>query len=81
MTISGDPNPSVNSSSEDDDVEDDRYMPSPRACPHDKGLASASASEAAKDEEEIEDEEDGGNGNDRAEGDDEEEDEEVFDVE
>jgi hypothetical protein len=30
MTISGDPNPSANSSSEDDDVEDDTYMPSPR---------------------------------------------------
>jgi hypothetical protein len=29
MTISGDPNPSVNNSSEDDDVEDDTYMPSP----------------------------------------------------
>jgi hypothetical protein len=29
MTISGDPNPSANSSSEDDDVEDDTYIPSP----------------------------------------------------
>jgi hypothetical protein len=29
MTISGDPNPSANKSSEDDDVEDDTYMPSP----------------------------------------------------
>jgi hypothetical protein len=29
MTISGDPNPSANSSSKDDDVEDDTYMPSP----------------------------------------------------
>jgi hypothetical protein len=29
MTTSGDPNPSANKSSEDDDVEDDTYMPSP----------------------------------------------------
>jgi hypothetical protein len=81
MTISGDPNPSANSSSEDDDVEDDTYMPSPRARPREKGLTSASSSRAARDEEEIEEEEDGGNGNDGAKGDDEEEDEEVFDVE
>jgi hypothetical protein len=82
MTISGDPNPSANSSSEDDDVEDDTYMPSPRARPHRKGLASANGSGAARDEEEIEEEEDGGNENDGAEGDDDEEDEEeVFYVE
>jgi hypothetical protein len=80
MTISGDPSPSANSSLEDDDVEDDTYMPSPWARPHGKRLASASSSGAARDEEEIEEEEDGGNGNDRAEGDD-EEDEEVFDGE
>jgi hypothetical protein len=80
MTINGDPNPSANNNSEDDDVEDDTYMPSPRARPHEKGLASASSSGAARDEEENEEEEDGGNGNDGAEGDD-EEDEEVFDVE
>jgi hypothetical protein len=54
MTISGDPNPSANSSSKDDDVEDDTYMPSPRARPHGKGLASASSSGAVMDEEEIE---------------------------
>jgi hypothetical protein len=54
MTISGDPNPSANSSSEDDDVEDDTYMPSPWARPHGKGLASASSSGAVMDEEEIE---------------------------
>jgi hypothetical protein len=78
MTINGDPNPSANSSSENDDVEDDTYMPSPRAHPHGKGLASASGSGTARDEEEIEEEEDGGNKNDGAEGDD---DEEVFDVE
>jgi hypothetical protein len=75
MTISGDPNPSANSSSEDD-----TYMLSPQARPHGKGLVSASSSGAARDEEEFEEEEDGGNGNDGAEGDD-EEDEEVFDVE
>jgi hypothetical protein len=81
MTISGDPNPSANSSSEDDDVEDDTYMPSPWARPHGKGLASASGSGAVRDEEEIEEEQDGGNENDVAEGDDDEGDEEVFDVE
>jgi hypothetical protein len=81
MTISGDPKRSANNSSEDDDVEDDTYMPSSWARPHGKGLASASSSGAARDEEEIEEEEDGGNGNDGAEGDDDEEDEEVFVVE
>jgi hypothetical protein len=81
MTISSDPNSCANSSSEDDDVEDDTYMPSPRAHSHGKGLASASGSGAARDEEDIEGEEDGGNGDDGAEGDDDEEDEEVFDVE
>jgi hypothetical protein len=55
-------------------------MPSPRARPHEKGLASGSSSRAARDAEEIEEEEDGGYGNDEAEGDDNEEDEEVFDV-
>jgi hypothetical protein len=60
MTISGDPNPSANSSSEDDNVEDDTYMPSPQTRPHGKGLASASGSVAVRDEEEIEEEEDGG---------------------
>jgi hypothetical protein len=76
MTISSDPNPGANSSSEDD-----TYMPSPWARPHGKGLTSASSSGTARDEEEIEEEEDGRNGNDGAEGDDDEEDEEVFDVE
>jgi hypothetical protein len=78
MTISGDLNPSANNSSEDDDVEDDTYMPSPQAHPHEKGLASASGSGVGRDEEEIEEEEDGGNENDGAGGDDEEEDEEVL---
>jgi hypothetical protein len=71
MKISGDPNPSANSSSEDDDVEDDTYMTSPQARPHEKGLASASGSGAGRDEEEIKEEEDGGNENDGAEGDEE----------
>jgi hypothetical protein len=90
MTISGDPNPNAKCSSEDDDVEDDTYVPSPRVRPHGKGVAgpSGSGSRAARDEEieeEIEEEEGGGNGNDGFEGDDdeeeEEEDEENFDVE
>jgi hypothetical protein len=81
MTISGDPNPSANSSSEDDDVKDDTYMPPPWARSHGKELVGASGSGAVRDEEEIEEEEDGGNRNDGAEGDDEEKDEEVFDVE
>jgi hypothetical protein len=80
MTISGDPKPSANNSSEDDDVEDDTYMSSLWARPHGKELTSASSSGIARDEEEIEEEEDGGNGNDGAESDD-EEDEKVFDVE
>jgi hypothetical protein len=79
MTISGDPNPSANNSSEDDDAEDDTYMPSPRDRSHGKGLTSASDSGAVRDKEEIEDEEDGENENDGAEGDD-DEDGEVFDV-
>jgi hypothetical protein len=51
MTICGDPNPSANNSSEDDDVKDDTYMSSPQARPHEKGLTSASSSGAARDEE------------------------------
>jgi hypothetical protein len=54
MIISGDSNPSANSSSENDDVEYDTYMPSPQAHPHGKELASASSSGVARDEEEIE---------------------------
>jgi hypothetical protein len=68
MTISGDPNPDNSSSRSDDDIEDDTYMPSPRAHPHAKGLASASGSGAAIDDE-IEEEAEGDDG------------EEVFDVE
>jgi hypothetical protein len=46
MTISGDPNPNNSSSNSDDDIEDDTYVPSPRARPHERGLASASGSRA-----------------------------------
>jgi hypothetical protein len=61
MIISGDPNPNNSSSSSDDDIEDDTYIPSPRACPHGKGLASASGSGVAANEEieeEVEEEDD-----------------------
>jgi hypothetical protein len=65
MTISGDPNPNNSSSSLDDDIEDDTYVPSPRARPHEKGLASASGSGVGRDdkiEEEAEGGVDGGDG-------------------
>jgi hypothetical protein len=75
MTISGDPNPNNCSSSSDDDIEDDTYMPSPRARPYGKGLASASGNGAGRDDEIEEETEEG------ADGDDGEEEEEVFDVE
>jgi hypothetical protein len=82
MTIEDQPNAAKeDKSSDDDDVEDDTYMPSLWACPHGKRLVSASGSGAVRDEEEIKEEEGGGNGNDGAEGDNEEEDEEVFDIE
>jgi hypothetical protein len=74
MTISDDPNPDNSSSSSDDDIEDDTYVPSPRALPHRKGLASASGSGVGRDNEiEKEDEE----GTDCDDG---EEEEEVFDL-
>jgi hypothetical protein len=75
MTISGDLNPDNSSSSSDDDIEDDTYAPSPRACPLGKGLASASGSGAVRDDEIEEEAEEG------ADGDDGEEEEEVFDME
>jgi hypothetical protein len=75
MTISGDPNPDNSYNSLDDDIEDDTYVPSPRARPHGKGLASASGSEARRDDEIEEEAKEG------ADGDDGEEEEEVFDVE
>jgi hypothetical protein len=70
MTIGDDPDSNDNISS-DKDVEDETYVPSPRARPHGKGLASASDSGVTRDEE-IEEEDDGDEG---------EEDEKIFDVE
>jgi hypothetical protein len=75
MTISDDPNFDNSSSSSDDDIEDDTYVPSPRAYPHGKGLANASDSGAGRDDEIEEEAEEG------ADGDDGEEDEKMFDVE
>jgi hypothetical protein len=75
MTISGDPNLDNSSSSPDDDIDDATYMPSPRARPHKKGLASASGSGVGRDDKIEEEAEEG------ADGDDDEEEEEVFDVE
>jgi hypothetical protein len=43
MTIGDDPDPNDNNIS-DEDVEDETYIPSHRARPHGKGLASASGS-------------------------------------
>jgi hypothetical protein len=78
MSVSGDPSPDNSNNSSEDEVEDETYVPSPRACPHGKGLASASSNRAAMGEREEEVEE--GDRNDGADGDDGEE-EEVFDVE
>jgi hypothetical protein len=75
MTISGDPNPDNSCNSSDDDIEDDTYVPSPRARPYGKELASTSGSRAATDDE-IK-----GEAKEGADGDDGEEEEEVFDVE
>jgi hypothetical protein len=72
MTISGDPNLDNSSSSSDDDIKDDTYVPASRAHSHGKGLASASGSGAARDDEIEEEAEEGADG---------EEEEEVFDVE
>jgi hypothetical protein len=62
MTISDVPIPNSPSDSSDDDVENDTYIPSPQAHPHEKGngLASASGSRAAR--EEIEEEAEGYSG-------------------
>jgi hypothetical protein len=69
MTIDGEPSVArEEASSEDDDVEDETYVPSPRAQPHSRGKGIAGGSGAAEIEEE------GG-------GDEGEEDEEIFDVE
>jgi hypothetical protein len=48
MTINGDSNPDNSFSISNDDIEDDTYVPSPRARPHGKGLASASGSGRGK---------------------------------
>jgi hypothetical protein len=62
ITIEENPSPNREvERSKDEDVEDETYMPSRRARPHGKGLASASGSGAAR-EEEIEEEEDGNDG-------------------
>jgi pyruvate/2-oxoglutarate dehydrogenase complex dihydrolipoamide acyltransferase (E2) component len=60
---------------EDEDVEGETYVPSPRARLHGKGLASASGSGAAR-EEEIEEEDKGADGD----GNNGEEEEETFDI-
>jgi hypothetical protein len=72
MTISGDPNLDNSSNSSNDDIEDDTYVPSPRARPHRKRLASASGSGAGRDDENEEEVEQGADG---------EEEEDAFDVE
>jgi hypothetical protein len=77
MTIEGESSAAKEeASSEDDVVEDDTYVPSPRAPirGRGKGLASASGNGAMRDDE-IEEEDDGNDGDDG------EEEEEIFDVE
>jgi hypothetical protein len=51
MLVIGDPCLDNSNNSSDDDVEDDTYIPSPRAHPHGNGLASASGSGTSRDEE------------------------------
>jgi hypothetical protein len=70
MMIVDDADPNDNSSL-NEDVEDETYVPSPRARPHGKGLASDSGSGATRDEE-IEEKDDGADA---------EEEEEIFDGE
>jgi hypothetical protein len=80
MTIKGELSAAREEASlEDNDVEDDTYVPSPRAPirGRGKGLASASGSRVARDDK-IEEEEEDDDGND---GDDGEEGEKTFDVE
>jgi hypothetical protein len=62
MTISGDPSPSNSNSGSDDDIEDESYVPSPRACPHGKGVAGPSDSKAARDDEIEEEAKEGADG-------------------
>jgi hypothetical protein len=75
LSFSGDLNSDNSSSNSDDDIENDTYVPSPRARPHGKGLASASGNGAERDDKIEEEVEEG------ADGDDGEEEEEVFDAE
>jgi hypothetical protein len=75
MSIEGDQSPARKERSEGDDVEDDTYIPSPRAHPHGKGKGTAGASGSGTARAEIEEESEGG-----AE-DDGKEEEEEFDVE
>jgi hypothetical protein len=64
MTIEGEPSAArEEEGSKDDDVEDETYVPSPRAHPHGRGKGLASASESGTARDEIE-EEDGGDGDD-----------------
>jgi hypothetical protein len=72
MTIEGEPSAARGEeSSEDDDVEDEMYVPSPRAQPHGRGKGIASVNGGGNGAAEIEEE--GG-------GDEGEEEEEIFDV-
>jgi hypothetical protein len=70
MTIGDNPDPNGNNIL-DENVEDETYVPSPRAHPHGKGLTRDSGSGATRDEE-IKEEDNDDQG---------EEDEEIFDVE
>jgi hypothetical protein len=71
ISIEGDQSPArEEENSEDGDVEDDTYIPSPRAHPHGKGKGIAGASSSGTARDEIKEEDNG-----------EEEEEEVFDVE
>jgi hypothetical protein len=56
MSVNGNPSPDNSNSNSEDEVEDDTYMPSPRAPirGRSKGLASGSDSGVARDDEEIE---------------------------
>jgi hypothetical protein len=73
MTIEGEPSASrQEASSEDDDVEDETYVPSPQAQPHSRGKGIASGNGGGSGAAEIEEECGGDKG---------EEEEEIFDVE
>jgi hypothetical protein len=74
MKINGDPNLDNSYISLDNYIKDDTYVPSTRARPHGKELASASGSRAARDDKIEEEAEEG------ADGDDGEEEKEVFNM-